>query len=152
MLKRNLIPLLILLFINNCGFTPIYNTSEKMDYNIVLIEKEGDNIINNKIISEFAKLAKKDSDKIFNIKLTTNYSKSIISKDAKGSATNYEISVDAIFNIEYENTSKEIVINEKQKIKKITDIFEQRNYENTLKNNFALSIVNKLNIELLSIK
>ena len=152
MLKRNLIPLLILLFINNCGFTPIYNTSEKMDYNIVLIEKEGDNIINNKIISEFAKLAKKDSDKIFNIKLTTNYSKSIISKDTKGSATNYEISVNAIFNIEYENTSKEIVINEKQKIKKITDIFEQRNYENTLKNNFALSIVNKLNIELLSIK
>ena len=152
MLKRNLIPLLILLFINNCGFTPIYNTSEKMDYNIVLIEKEGDNIINNKIISEITRLAKKDSNKIFNIKLTTNYSKSIISKDAKGSATNYEISVSAIFNIEYENTSKQIVINEKQKIKKIADIFEQRNYENTLKNNFALSIVNKLNIELLSIK
>ena len=152
MLKRNLIPLLILLFINNCGFTPIYNTSEKMDYNIILIEKEGDNLINNKIISEFARLTKKDSNKIFNIKLTTNYSKSIISKDAKGSATNYEISVSAIFNIEYENTSKQIVINEKQKIKKITDIFEQRNYENTLKNNFALSIVNKLNIELLSIK
>ena len=152
MLKRNLILLLILLFINNCGFTPIYNTSEKMDYNIVLIEKEGDNIINNKIISEITRLAKKDSNKIFNIKLTTNYSKSIISKDAKGSATNYEISVSAIFNIEYENTSKEIVINEKQKIKNITDIFEQRNYENTLKNNFALSIVNKLNIELLSIK
>jgi len=152
MLKRNLILLLILLFINNCGFTPIYNTSEKMDYNIILIEKEGDNLINNKIISEFARLTKKDSNKIFNIKLTTNYSKSIISKDAKGSATNYEISVNAIFNIEYENTSKEIVINEKQKIKNITDIFEQRNYENTLKNNFALSIVNKLNIELLSIK
>ena len=152
MLKRNLILLLILLFINNCGFTPIYNTSEKMDYNIILIEKEGDNLINNKIISEFARLTKKDSNKIFNIKLKTNYSKSIISKDAKGSATNYEISVNAIFNIEYENTSKEIVINEKQKIKKITDIFEQRNYENTLKNNFALSIVNKLNIELLSIK
>lgn len=152
MLKKNLIPLLILLFINNCGFTPIYNVPEKMDYNIILIEKEGDNIINNKIISEITRLAKKDSNKIFNIKLTTNYSKSIISKDAKGSATNYEISVSAIFNIEYENTSKQIVINEKQKIKKITDIFEQRNYENTLKNNFALSIVNKLNIELLSIK
>ena len=40
----------------------------------------------------------------------------------------------------------------KNKNKKITDIFEQRNYENTLKNNFASSIVNKLNIELLSIK
>ena len=152
MIKRNLILLLTLLFINNCGFTPIYNASEKMDYNINLTEEEGDNIINNKIISEITRLAKKDSNKIFNIKLTTNYSKSIISKDAKGSATNYEISVNSIFNIEYENTSKEIVIKEKQKIKKIEDIFEQRNYENTLTNNFALSIVNKLNIELLSIK
>ena len=82
MLKRNLILLLILLFINNCGFTPIYNTSEKMDYNIILIEEEGDNVINNKIISEITRLAKKDSNKIFKIKLTTNYSKSIISKDS----------------------------------------------------------------------
>ena len=152
MLKKNLIPLLILLFLNNCGFTPIYNASEKVDYNINVIEEKGDNIINDKIISEITRLTKKDSNKIFNIKLITNYSKSIISKDAKGSATNYEISVNAIFNIEYKNTSKKIVINEKQKIKKITDIFEQRNYENTLKNNFASSIVNKLNIELLSIK
>ena len=47
---------------------------------------------------------------------------------------------------------KEINISESQNIKKISDIFEQKNYENTLKNNFAISIVNKLNIELLSIK
>ena len=77
MLKRNLILLLILLFINNCGFTPIYNTSEKMDYNIILIEKEGDNLINNKIISEFARLTKKDSNKIFDTdksNIFTNFS------------------------------------------------------------------------------
>ena len=150
-MKKILIPVLFLI-LTSCGFTPIYNASEKVDYNINLVEQKGDGIINNKIISEISRLTNKNSKIIYNIKLTTNYSKSIISKDAKGSATNYEISVVSNFNIEYGNTVKEITINEKQNIKKIADIFEQRNYENTLKNNFAISIVNKLNIELLSIK
>ena len=150
-MKKNLIPILFLI-VASCGFTPIYNTSEKVDYNINLIEEKGDTVINNKIFSEISRITNKNSKRIYNIKLTTNYSKSIISKDAKGSATNYEISVVSNFIIEYENNVKEININEKQNIKKIADIFEQRNYENTLKNNFGISIVNKLNIELLSIK
>ena len=150
-MKKNLIPILFLI-VASCGFTPIYNTSEKVDYNINLIEKKGDSVINNKIISEISRITNKNSKRIYNIKLTTNYSKSIISKDAKGSATNYEISVVSNFIIEYENNVKEINIKEKQNIKKIADIFEQRNYENTLKNNFGISIVNKLNFELLSIK
>tara|TARA_B100000674_G_scaffold224404_1_gene184241 strand:- start:4 stop:456 length:453 start_codon:yes stop_codon:yes gene_type:complete len=150
-MKKNLIPILFLI-VASCGFTPIYNTSEKVDYNINLIDEVGDRVINDKIISEISRLTNKNSKKIFNIKLNTNYSKLIISKDAKGSPTNFEISVDSNFNIEYENNERDINIKEKQNIKKIADIFEQRNYEDTLKNNFAISIVNKLNIELLSIK
>ena len=150
-MRKSLVPILFLI-LTSCGFTPMYNASEKVDYNINLIEEKGDSVINNKIISEISRITNKNSKRIYNIKLTTNYSKSIISKDAKGSATNYEISVVSNFIIEYENNVKEININEKQNIKKIADIFEQRNYENTLKNNFAISIVNKLNIELLSIK
>ena len=123
-----------------------------MDYDINLVEIKGDNIINNKIISEISRLTNKNSKKVFKIKLITNYSKTIISKDAKGSATNYELSIDAKFYIQLEGEEKEITINEKQNIKKISDIFEQRNYENTVKNNIAISIVNRLNIELLSIK
>ena len=147
MFKKTLISILLLL-LTSCGFTPIYNTLEKVDYNINFIEKRGDNLINNKIISEISR----QSNNVFSIKLITNYSKLIISKDAKGSATNYELSVNAKFNIEYKDNIREINISESQNIKKISDIFEQKNYENTLKNNFAISIVNKLNIELLSIK
>tara|TARA_B100001248_G_C27376858_1_gene454750 strand:+ start:1309 stop:1764 length:456 start_codon:yes stop_codon:yes gene_type:complete len=151
MFKKTLISILLLL-LTSCGFTPIYNTLEKVDYNINFIEKRGDNLINNKIISEISRLTNKKSNNVFSIKLITNYSKLIISKDAKGSATNYELSVNAKFNIEYKDNIREINISESQNIKKISDIFEQKNYENTLKNNFAISIVNKLNIELLSIK
>lgn len=149
--KKILIPI-VFFILTSCGFSPIYNASEKVNYNINFIEKKGDNTINNKIISEISRLTDKDSKNIFDIDLITNYSKSIISKDAKGSATNYEIIVEAQFNIKFEDKVKVVNVNEKQNIKKISDMFEQRNYENTLKKNFAISIANKLNLELLSIK
>ena len=149
--KKILIPI-VFFILTSCGFSPIYNASEKVNYNINFIEKNGDNTINNKIISEILRLTDKDSKNIFDIDLITNYSKSIISKDAKGSATNYEIIVEAQFNIRFEDKVKVVNVNEKQNIKKISDMFEQRNYENTLKKNFAISIANKLNLELLSIK
>ena len=149
---RKIFIIIALFILTSCGFSPIYNASEKVNYNINFVEEKGDNSINNKIISEISKLTDNNSKNIFNIELISNYSKSIISKDAKGSATNYEIIVETQFNIEFEGKEKVVNINEKQNIKKISDIFEQRNYENTLKKNFAISIANKLNIELLSIK
>ena len=149
---KKILIIIFLLTLTNCGFSPLYNAYDEVDYDINLVEIKGDNIINNKIISEISRLTNKNSKKVFKIKLITNYSKTIISKDAKGSATNYELSIDAKFYIQLEGEAKEITINEKQNIKKISDIFEQRNYENTVKNNIAISIVNRLNIELLSIK
>ena len=60
--------------------------------------------------------------------------------------------MEAQFNIKFEDKVKVVNVNEKQNIKKISDMFEQRNYENTLKKNIAISIANKINLELLSIK
>jgi hypothetical protein len=42
------------------------------------------------------------------------------------------------------------VFQEKQNIKNNSDFVEQRNYENTIKKNFAASFVKKLNLDLLS--
>ena len=151
MIKKILIPIFFLIF-TSCGFTPIYNASNDINYNVNLVDVKGDNLINDKITSEILRLANRDAKKVFDIELITNYSKSTIAKDSRGSATNYELSVNAIFNVKYQNKSINFNINEKQNIEKISDMFEQKNYENTLKNNIAISIANKLNIELLSIK
>ena len=45
---------------------------------------------------------------------------------------------------------KEISFNEKQNIKNINDISELKNYENTVKTNFAISIIRNLNLQLLN--
>ena len=51
MIRKTLI-LIALFILTSCGFSPIYNALEKVNYNINFVEKKGDNSINNKIIYE----------------------------------------------------------------------------------------------------
>ena len=151
MINRILISL-IFLILASCGFSPIYNNAEKTNYNIIIVEKKGDNTLNNRIISEMKRQVNPNSAVLYKVKINTEFNKVIISKDSKGSASNYKLSATSIFEIEYENEKKEIILSESQNIKKDSNIFNQRNYENNIKNNFATSIVNKINLKLINFR
>ena len=151
MINRILISL-IFLILASCGFSPIYNNEEKTNYNIIIVEKKGDNTINNRIISEMKRQVNPNSAVLYKVKINTEFNKVIISKDSKGSASNYKLSATSIFEIEYENEKKVIILSESQNIKKDSNIFNQRNYENNIKNNFATSIVNKINLKLINFR
>jgi len=133
----------------NCGFAPLYN-SNKIDYKINIIEASGDNTINNKIITEVKRISETSSKKKINIKIKTNYDKKIISKDQKGSASDYQLTASVNFEIIKNNNTEKLNYKEKMNIKKNLDTFDQINYENIIKENFAISVVRKLNLELSS--
>ena len=142
--------LLIILILTSCGYTPIYNSSDKSDYKINIIEKSGDRLINNLIVSEIKSISNSQSNTIFNLKVNTVFEKIIISKDAKGTVSDYQLILRSNFVIRKGDKSKTISFVEKQDIKNTSDIFEQKNYEDTIKRNFVISLVRKLNLELLA--
>ena len=115
-----------------------------------VIEMKGDNIINNLINSEIKRISKNDSKKIYNLKINTQYEKIIISKNSKGIATNFQAILTSVFIIDHNNTVSEISFQEKQNFKNTSNAFEQKNYEDIIKKNFAVSIIRKLNLELLN--
>ena len=141
--------LFVILIIPHCGFSPVYQ-SNQINYQINIDKIEGDKIINNKIKSEIERISDKNVQKIFNIQINTKYEKIVAAKNSKGSITDYLLIASATFIIS-DNIKKEtIVFQEKQNIKNNSDFVEQRNYENTIKKNFAASFVKKLNLDLLS--
>ena len=148
MIKKIFLLFIILIF-SHCGFTPIYN-SNKIDYKINIIETTGDKTINKKIRTEIKRISNSSPGKTYNIKIGTKYNKKIISKDLKGSPTDYQYTASVNFEINDNNKTEIVSYQEKQNIKKNSNLFEQRNYENTIKNNFAISFVRKLNLELSS--
>ena len=142
--------ILIILILTSCGYTPIYNSSDKSDYKINIIEKSGDRLINNLIVSEIKSISNSQSNTIFDLKVNTVFEKIIISKNAKGTVSDYQLILRSNFVIRKGDKSETISFVEKQNIKNTSDIFEQKNYEDTVKRNFVISLVRKLNLELLT--
>ena len=149
MIKKTFI-LFLILSLTHCGFSPVYNSNVKSDYEIIISKISGDKYINNFINNNIKSISDINSKNKYNLSIDTKYQKLIISKDSKGSPTEYELSVASTISIENNNQTKTISINEKQNIKNISDIFELKNYENSIKENFANVIIRKLNLELIN--
>ena len=140
---------ILILFISNCGYTPIYNIDNKLKIKINILSIQGDKKINNLLISDIKKLSKNEYEKEFNIKIDTNFYKLITAKDSKGVASNYELKVVTKFEIVKPNESKLFSFEEKIDIINNSNLFEQKKYEDNIKVTFAKSIIDKL-IEKLS--
>ena len=148
-MKKKIFSFIIIIMLTHCGFTPIYEGKNKLDYNITISESMGDKLINNLISNEIRKISDFNSSKKIILKVDTNYSKIVISKDSKGSVSNYRIVMETNIQINYNSKIKDITFKDNQDITNISDIFEQKNYENTIKKNFAIAAAKNLNLTLL---
>ena len=148
MLKKNIIILSLILFLANCGFTPIYLKNKNINFSIGQVDYIGDRDLNNflKINLDRYKSGK-NSNKIF-LNVETKYNKNILSKDSTGKISSYQLDVEAIFVIK--STNKIIKITEKKILDSKDDKFEEARYEKSLKQSFAYSISNKLISELIT--
>ena len=97
------------------------------------------------------KYQRNNSENIFNITVITNYEKNTISKDSAGAATTYQLKATVNFEIQYNDIINKISYIETFNIDHSSDDFENRNYENAVKENFANSISQKLIFKLISL-
>ena len=148
MLKKNIIILSLILFLANCGFTPIYLKNKNINFSIEQIEYTGDRDLNNYLKTNLDKYRdEKNNNKIF-MQAETKYEKNVFSKDSTGKISSYQLKVETIFLIK--STNKKIIIIEKKIINSMDDKFEETRYEKSIKQSFAYSISNKLISELIT--
>ena len=151
-MHKNLIFIVLLIFLSNCGYSTVYKNNSVSNINIIIVEMNGNREINNRINSRLKKYYSNETENIFRIKMNTILNKEIISKDTTGKITNYELQAISSFQINYNKKNVSFTFKEKLNIKNIEDSFEQRKYENVVKNNFASSIQEKLILKLKTIK
>ena len=140
----------IFLIFTHCGFNPVHIVKNNLNYNIILVERSGDKIINNQISNEINRISNSESSNFLKLKLKSNYQIIILSKDAKGSASEFQIIVTSEFVIQKDLEKEIISYTEKQNYKKNSDLFDQKKYEENIKKNLASQIVRKFNLELLT--
>ena len=148
MLKKISFIILLLNLLNHCDYKPVYSQQNKVDYKIVITSFTGDKEINNLISSILKRNSKINSNKILNISFDTKYVKDILARNTAGTITDYQANVITEFTIEKENNSENFSVNEKFYFQKMTDKYEEKNYEQTIKKNLANSISQKLILRL----
>ena len=138
--------ILIIFFLNNCGFTPEYAGFKGIDFSISLNEVEGDRELNNAIASQLNRYSNKKNNslKIINVNIKSKFSKDILSKDSTGKATKYNLKANVEFVLKTDDGSRKINLYEEFKIDNIEDNVEEMNYIKIIKRNFAEIISKKL--------
>ena len=146
MIKKNILIISLLIFLSNCGFTPIYLNNKNVNFSIKQVNYTGDRELNNflKTILNQYKNEKVDN-KIF-IETSSVYKKNILSKNKAGEVSDYQIEAEVIFLIKPSN--KKIKITEKKIMQSIEDKFEEARNERSIKQSFASSISKKLTSDL----
>ena len=151
-MKKILFNIFIVCFLSNCGFSPIYLQDKNVNYDVKIGNVEGDRLINNLIISQLKINNNETSINKVNININTEYKKVINSKNATGAASSYELVSVTLIDITKNEKTERLVITKKFIKDKNDNSFDQDNYEKTIKENFASSIVEQLRYKLNSLE
>ena len=146
MIKKHIILISLIFFLTHCGFSPIYIKNTNTDFSIESINYQGDRDLNNFLKINLDSYKNKKSDRKILIEAKSGYEKNILTKNSSGDVTNYKLVASVTFLIK--STNKKINIIEEKIISSMDDKFEEARKERTVKQNFALSISNKLVSEL----
>ena len=151
MLKKIIIIFIIPFLFNGCGYSALYSNSNDKNINIKVLKSSGDRDINNFLLSDLKKYSG-NQGRTFLVTIDTNYSISDNSKNLEGSISNYQLLAVAKFQIKSGNLDKSITIKEDIIVKNLSDNFEKKNYEKSIKRNFSKTIATKLILQLSSIQ
>ena len=72
----------LLIFITSCGYTPIYSNLNNKNIDIQVEKVNGNKNINKLIVQKLSRYQSKNSEKVYNVKINSNYEKLILTKNA----------------------------------------------------------------------
>ena len=152
MFKKILMLVCILNFLSSCEYRPIYSNSNKANYQIIITDLSGDKKLNKYIVENLEKNSQKNSTEIINIKINSKYSRKVLAKNSLGSTTDYQAKAITEFEINKNDNTEKLEFTEKFNYQKVSDNYEEKSYEQTIKRNLASSISQKLILSLSIVK
>ena len=151
---KNLKIIYILLFIiiSGCGYQAIYGTKD-INLRVEEIKLTGNNNLNKKINNYFNYYKNnKNYSKIIDVHVDSSLKKQISSKDRKGNAKTFKLSVTIKLNIlENENIIKTKIFNKNSNYKSLDNKFDLNQYEENLIDNLVHDIWQDIEITMHSL-
>lgn len=152
LMKKRILIILTFIIFTGCEYKPIYSESNKTNYKIVVTDIIGDKKFNKFLVDNILRNSQKNSNEIVTIKINSEYTKNILAKNTAGNITDFQSKAVTTFTIEKNQNLETFTVNEKFNFQKMTDKYEEKNYEENIKKNLATSISQRLILRLSIIK
>tara|TARA_B100000945_G_scaffold79588_1_gene61410 strand:+ start:217 stop:678 length:462 start_codon:yes stop_codon:yes gene_type:complete len=145
MTKKFIILFILILVLNNCGYSPIYSTKYQ-DFKLSNIIFSGERDINKILKRRLDNYTQNESaEKIYDVTMNSSLQKNIDTKDKKGNPTQFSlrINVDLVI-VDKSGKTVEINFSEKKSYNNKDEKFELQMYENNLIQNMSEKIVSDM--------
>ena len=129
MLKKKLILILVIIFLNNCGFK-VLDYSQLNNFRIVEVTTSGEISINYKLKNSIKVISNNKSDELIALKLFSESKNTIKEKNDKNEITKYKLEIITEVNYEFLNNGKKGTF----KLSVYNDYSVADKYSQTLKN------------------
>ncbi len=145
---KNLKYIFIFVFVLSCGYTPIYQTDQKLYVKLSTINSSGDKSINREIVRNLEKYRNSDTNNIFDLLINSSKKEDVVTKDKKGNATSYKLTLEVDIKLINNSNSKNFI---KKFTKNISfnsrnNKFELDQYRLNLEKNMISQIMQEINI------
>ena len=84
--------ILIILFLNGCGYTPLYSSKDS-NYKVISLNKNVNNSLTNYVQNSIEVISNENAEKSLNISIEYNENISVILKNSKGNPTKNRLNV-----------------------------------------------------------
>ena len=147
MMIKKFVSIFILVLFSSCDYSPLYSSKNNKFLNIEITSYTGDSRANS-IIRSRLNNNKNLNVEVIKIRIETEYIKKDLSRNTAGDIETYELILMARFFVDFGNEKKTISISKNSKMENFNDKFEEKDYEDRMKENMSNSIYESLVIQL----
>ena len=143
MLKKIIVPILLLLLMSSCGYEAIYSQKNLINYDFSISELTfiGDRDVNIKIKQKINNYTLDKKDKNYVLKISSDTKRVVIAKDAAGDPTSYKSTITVNIEGNFQNNFQ---IVESFDYNNDVDKFNLKKYEKEIINNLAETAAEKI--------
>ncbi len=138
------------MFVLSCGYSPIYQTDQKLNIKLDTIFSSGDKNINREIVKNLDKYRDSDTNNIFDLSISSTKKEDIVTKDKKGNATSYKLTLEVDINLSNISNDKKFTkkFSKDMSFNSKNNKFELDQYRLNLEKNMISQILQDINIYL----
>ena len=147
---KNLKYIFIFMFVLSCGYAPIYQSDQKLNIKLDTITSSGDKNINREIVKNLEKYRDSDTNNIFDLSINSTKREDIVTKDKKGNATSFKLTLEVDINLINNSNNKNFIkkFTKYMSFNSKNNKFELDQYRLNLEKNMISQILQDINLYL----